>query len=63
MYLGMALVLAAWAAILEPAPSFAGVLVFIAYRSYFQIKDEEEALAELFGEEFYAYKSRVRRWL
>lgn len=63
MYLGMALVLAAWAAIIEPAPSFASVLVFIAYRSYFQIKDEEEALAELFGEEFYAYKSRVRRWL
>ena len=63
MYLGMALVLAAWAAILETAPSFAGVLVFIAYISYFQINDEEEALAELFGEEFDAYKSRVRRWL
>ena len=52
MYLGMALLLAAWATILETALSFSGVLVFIAYIDYFQIRDEEEALAELFGEEF-----------
>lgn len=63
MYLGMALLLAAWAAILETALIFSGVLVFIVYINYFQIKDEEEALAELFGEEFNMYKSSVRRWL
>ena len=36
---------------------------FVLYMNRFQISPEERALATLFGEEFIAYRSRVRRWL
>jgi len=29
----------------------------------FQIKPEERALASIFGDEFRAYRSNVRRWI
>jgi protein-S-isoprenylcysteine O-methyltransferase Ste14 len=37
--------------------------VFIVYMNRFQIEPEERALYSLFGKQFVAYTSRVRRWL
>jgi protein-S-isoprenylcysteine O-methyltransferase Ste14 len=63
MYVGLALILAAWAAFLWSAWTIAGPLIFIAYIRRFQIAPEERALADLFGPQYGEYKARVRRWL
>lgn len=63
MYVGIALLLAAWAVWLSSLLPLAGLPVFVAYITRFQIQPEERALKKLFGEEFVAYASRVRRWL
>jgi protein-S-isoprenylcysteine O-methyltransferase Ste14 len=63
MYLGFLLVLAGWTIFLSNALAFLVLPAFIFYMNRFQIEPEERALASLFGREFDAYKSRVRRWL
>ncbi|MEO8755536.1 MAG: isoprenylcysteine carboxylmethyltransferase family protein [Casimicrobiaceae bacterium] len=63
MYLGLALVLVAWAVFLSSAWALLGVAAFVLYMSRFQIVPEERALSTLFGSEFESYKARVRRWL
>jgi protein-S-isoprenylcysteine O-methyltransferase Ste14 len=63
MYVGMALLLLAWAVYLSALLSFAGPVIFILYITRFQIQPEERALQGIFGEEFAAYAARVRRWL
>ena len=63
MYLGLLLLLTAWAIFLSNVAVFLLLPVFIYYMNRFQIVPEEEALASLFGRDFVAYKSRVRRWL
>jgi len=63
MYLGLLLLLLAWAAFLWSPWTLAGPVAFVAYISRFQIAPEERALASLFGGEYSAYKARVRRWL
>ena len=63
MYLGSLLFLLAWAIFLANTLAFAIVPAFVLYMNRFQIAPEERALAALFGEEFAAYKSRVRKWL
>jgi protein-S-isoprenylcysteine O-methyltransferase Ste14 len=63
MYVGLAFLLLAWAVFLWSAWALAGPLVFVSYISRFQIAPEERVLARLFGAEYSAYKSRVRRWL
>lgn len=63
MYLGMLLVLLAWAVYLSNPLALPGPVVFVLYMNRFQIAPEEKALATLFGAEFSAYASRVRRWL
>jgi protein-S-isoprenylcysteine O-methyltransferase Ste14 len=35
----------------------------VGYINRFQIRAEERALLDLFGETYTAYQSRVRRWL
>ncbi|MFO1494987.1 MAG: isoprenylcysteine carboxylmethyltransferase family protein [Lysobacterales bacterium] len=63
MYLGMTLVLLAWALWLG-APAAAGLLpVFVLWISRWQIVPEERALAARFGSEYRAYCARVRRWI
>lgn len=63
MYLGGLLILSGWAIYLsEPLP-FLFLLGYVLYIDLFQILPEERVLASLFGSEFIAYKSRVRRWL
>lgn len=63
MYLGLALLLVAWAVYLSSLWSLVGVLAFILYVNRFQITPEERALTALFGDQFLSYQSKVRRWL
>ena len=63
MYLGMVLVLIAWAVFLASPWTLAGPAVFALYITRFQIVPEERVLLELFGESFADYGRQVRRWL
>ncbi|MCO5975848.1 methyltransferase family protein [Ideonella oryzae] len=63
MYLGLALLLSAWAVHLQTAWPWAGPLAFVAYITRFQILPEERALRARFGSDYQAYCERVRRWL
>ncbi len=63
MYVGMALILLAWAIYLGSGTALLGPLVFALYITRFQIHPEERVLAARFGSEFAAYRARVRRWL
>ncbi len=63
MYLGLLLVLIAWAIYLSNIASFLPLPFFVAYLNQFQIMPEERALADKFGSEYEEYRMRVRRWL
>jgi protein-S-isoprenylcysteine O-methyltransferase Ste14 len=63
MYLGLLLVLTAWALSLLNPLACLFLPAFVLYINRFQIAPEERALASLFGQDFAAYRSRVRRWL
>ena len=63
MYLGLGCVLVAWAVFLSSAWALLGPLAFVLYMNRFQIGPEERALSALFGADYAAYRSRVRRWL
>lgn len=63
MYLGLALLLTAWAVHLGALWPFAGPALFVAYTTRFQILPEERCLYARFGAEYLAYTERVRRWL
>jgi protein-S-isoprenylcysteine O-methyltransferase Ste14 len=63
MYLGMAAWLLGWSAWLGTPLGLIGAPLFVLYMNRFQIGPEERALGQLFGAEFSAYQSRVRRWL
>jgi protein-S-isoprenylcysteine O-methyltransferase Ste14 len=63
MYVGMLFFLVALAVYLAQPLALLGPLAFALYITRFQIVPEERVLGGLFGEEFAAYKARVRRWL
>lgn len=63
MYLGLALVLVAWALFLGSYAALLGIPLFVLYMNAFQIKPEERALGEKFGAAYDDYRRRVRRWL
>ncbi|MDG1818849.1 MAG: isoprenylcysteine carboxylmethyltransferase family protein [Porticoccaceae bacterium] len=63
MYVGLAIILLAWTMYLAAPFGLIGVLGFMAYIQRFQIVPEERAMHKLFGDEFEAYQSIVRRWL
>ena len=63
MYVGMVLLLLAWAVYLSALLPFAGPPIFVLYITRFQIQSEERVLKGIFGEEYSAYAARVRRWL
>ncbi len=63
MYLGLLLVLTAWAIFLSNWLAIMFLPVFVVYINRFQIVPEERALTSLFAREFVDYQSRVRRWL
>ena len=63
MYVGLLFVLVALAIFLSTAWALLGPLAFVLYLNRFQIAPEERALSAMFGADYSAYKSRVRRWL
>lgn len=63
MYVGLALLLTAWAVHLSALWPLLGPVVFAVYINRFQIAPEERILEAKFGDQFRAYAARVRRWL
>ena len=63
MYLGMLLVLIAWAVWLASLAACAVLPAFLLYINRFQIEPEERILAGLFTADFDDYRRSVRRWL
>jgi protein-S-isoprenylcysteine O-methyltransferase Ste14 len=63
MYLGVLLILTAWAAWLGNGAAFVLLPCFVAYLNRFQIAPEERALEAHFGDAFAGYRRVVRRWL
>ena len=63
MYVGLLLVLIAWAIFLWSAWAVLGPAAFFLYIGRFQIAPEERALTGLFGADYTAYLSKARRWL
>jgi protein-S-isoprenylcysteine O-methyltransferase Ste14 len=63
MYVGMALLLSAWAVALASPWAVGGPVVFVLYVTRFQIGPEERVLHARFGTTYADYCRRVRRWL
>jgi protein-S-isoprenylcysteine O-methyltransferase Ste14 len=63
MYLGMLMVLVAWAVFLSSLGALFGMLAFVLYIDRFQIVPEERVLSQLFGTDYINYQTKVRRWI
>ena len=63
MYLGLLLVLSGVSTILNPVGGLFLIPLFILYLNLFQIIPEENAMFDLFKDEFLEYKKNVRRWI
>ena len=63
MYVGLALLLLAWASYLSALLPFAGPVLLVLWITRFQIRPEERVLQGIFGEAYSSYAARVRRWL
>ena len=63
MYLSLFLLLTGWAVYLGSLMVFLLPFLFILVITTQQIKYEEQALEKLFGDDYLAYKKRVRRWM
>lgn len=63
MYLGLAVVLVAWAMHTLALAAFAAPLAFVLFIDRFQVVPEERALTARFGDEYARYRLAVRRWL
>jgi protein-S-isoprenylcysteine O-methyltransferase Ste14 len=62
MYLGLGLLLVAWALWLGSASVWLGPAAFVLLIDRVQITAEEAALEHLFGAEYRAYRGSVGRW-
>ena len=63
MYVGFLFFLIGWGVFLANAYAMTLAIGFVGYMNRFQIHPEERVLESIFGAEFLAYKTRVRRWL
>ena len=63
MYLGLLLLLIAWAFYLSNLLGFACLPVFVLSMNRLQIRLEEKAMEKQFGAEYHAYRESVRRWI
>jgi len=63
MYLGMVFFLLAVTAKFNVLGGILITFLFALFITKFQIIPEEEAMHEIFGEEFDSYKQKTRRWL
>jgi Co/Zn/Cd efflux system component len=63
MYLGFALVLAAWALSLQHPGALAVVVLYVIWIDRLQIRPEEMVLTQRLGPDYAAYCAGVRRWI
>ena len=63
MYLGLLLVLLGISSMINIIGGFLFIPLFILYLNLFQIIPEENAMVDLFKDEFLDYKKNVRRWI
>ena len=63
MYLGILMMLIAWALFLGNALSLLFAFAFALYIHHYQIRPEERFLQEKFGADFASYKAKVRTWI
>ena len=63
MYLGLLLVLLGISIIINLTGGFFLIPLFILYLNLFQIIPEENAMVNLFKDEYLDYKKNVRRWI
>lgn len=63
MYLGMMFILFGVQIALDYVPNIVVVILFIIYMTLYQVRPEERALTEKFGDEYIDYMKRVRCWL
>jgi protein-S-isoprenylcysteine O-methyltransferase Ste14 len=63
MYLGFLLILAAWGVFIGNLINLTILPLFVTSMTVLNIKPEEQALTDKFGERYTAYASKVRRWL
>lgn len=63
MYLGLFLLLLGWGLWLASPLAISVSPLFVFYITIFQIRPEEQALLEIFGDKYLRYKKDVRRWL
>jgi protein-S-isoprenylcysteine O-methyltransferase Ste14 len=63
MYLGLVLLLSGWALWLGTVSPWLMVPLFMIFISVVQIVPEEQALEEVFGATYLAYRHSVRRWV
>ena len=63
MYLGLLLVLLGISIMINLTGGFFLIPLFILYLNLFQIIPEENAMVDLFKDEFLDYKKNVRRWI
>ena len=63
MYLSMLIILVAAVLKIGHPAGFIVLPFYIWYMNRFQIRPEEAAMEEKFGEEYLKYKRRVRRWI
>jgi len=63
MYLGLLLALAGWGIYLSNIYALLLGFSFVPCMNRFQIRPEERAMEQAYGEDFHAYCRRVRRWL
>jgi protein-S-isoprenylcysteine O-methyltransferase Ste14 len=62
MYLGYAVALLGWSALLAQPLGLLAVAFFVAYITRFQILPEERHLSSRFPAQYAAYSRAVRRW-
>ena len=63
MYLALLLALLGWGVFIANVYALLLAVTFVPYMNRFQIRPEERALEQAFGQQFRAYCGQVRRWL
>jgi len=63
IYLGMESILLSWAVVLASPAAVLVSALFVAYIDRYQIRPEEQTLADSLGRDFRDYSQRVRRWI
>ena len=63
MYFGLLIILFSIALYLKNLISFLVIPLYMLFITKYQIIPEEEALENIFGEEYKSYKNKVRRWI